>query len=177
MRTSQHRFLRNVIASGSAASTVSIALLADRGTRETGSGAAPLNAISHWLHGDRAFAVDRANLTHTALGVAIHHASSLVWAALYEVVLRLMARPGSAGKARREPAGSVQLSSPAGLSATDLLAGAAVVTAVAALTDLRLVPDRLSPGFERRLSAPSVVLVYLGFAAGLALGAAASRRR
>ena len=51
---------------------------------------------------------------------------------------------------------------------------AAVVTAIGAFTDLRLVPPRLSPGFEHRLSKTGVALVYLGFACGLALAAQGS---
>jgi hypothetical protein len=38
------------------------------------------------------------------------------------------------------------------------------------VVDLGLVPERLSPGFERRLSRPSTGLVYLSFGVGLALG-------
>ena len=55
--------------------------------------------------------------------------------------------------------------------AADRWATAGVVTAIAAFTDLRLVPPRLSPGFEHRLSKAGVALVYLGFACGLALAA------
>ena len=58
------------------------------------------------------------------------------------------------------------------------MADAVAVSAVAAVVDLACVPDRLTPGFERRLSERSLVMVYTAFAAGLALaGLAALRRR
>jgi hypothetical protein len=55
---------------------------------------------------------------------------------------------------------------------------AAAVTAAAAVVDLQVVPERLSPGFERRLSPGSVAWVYILFGIGLAVtGSIASRRR
>jgi len=139
---------RRVWMHGSLASLLSAAVLAWRGRAETGHAAAALNAPSHWLWGRRALRRNDASLRHTLPGIAIHHASSLFWALFYE---------GLQSRRRRvTPAGA--------------MADAAAVTAVAALVDLRLVPERLTPGFERRLSARSLSGVYLGFAAGLALG-------
>ena len=40
---------------GSCASVLSAAVLALAGQREAGSAAAPINAVSHWYWGDRAF--------------------------------------------------------------------------------------------------------------------------
>jgi len=54
---------------------------------------------------------------------------------------------------------------------------AAAVTAVAALVDLRIVPHRLSPGFQDRLSGRALVQVYGGFALGLVLTAWLGGRR
>ena len=51
-----------------------------------------------------------------------------------------------------------------------MLAQSLALSALAAWVDLAVVPPALSPGFERRLSRGSLCLVYLGFAAGLALG-------
>ena len=50
------------------------------------------------------------------------------------------------------------------------VADAVVVSGVAAVVDFKLMPPRLTPGFERRLSRPGVVWVYVALAAGLALG-------
>jgi hypothetical protein len=181
------RYARNAFASGSAASLLSAWVLTRRGRSEAGSAAAPINAVSHWLHGDAAYSVDAPDVRHTALGLVVHHASAVFWGVLYEAVLR---RIGQSANRSPKTAVGPRPSAVAGASAElqpggaahgrptpgEVLAGAAVVTAVAALTDLRLVPPRLSPGFEHRLRAPSVVLVYVAFAAGLAMGAAALRR-
>ncbi|MDI1261530.1 hypothetical protein [Aquabacterium sp.] len=46
------------------------------------------------------------------------------------------------------------------------------MTAVAALADFKMVPERLTPGFEHHLSRKSLWLTYGVFAAGLALALA-----
>ena len=136
---------------GSAASLLSAAVLAVRGRREIGRAAAPIDAVSHWVHGEEAYRHDEGNLRHTAVGFGIHHASSLFWALLYARLLK-----GSSS--RRSPARPWLL--------------AAGVTGLAAVTDLRLVPERLTPGFQHRLRPSSVALTYVGFGLGLALAGA-----
>ena len=166
-------FWRRTLLSGSAASLLSTALVVLRSRQETGSRYAGLNAISHWLWGPRAYRADEATWRHTAPGLAIHQASALFWGALFEMLLRLL-RPRPPRSANRSGNPPASLSS---LSLGDVAATAAVVTAVAALTDLRLVPDRLTPGFENRLRPGSVALVYLAFGCGLlAVGAWNARR-
>ncbi len=56
------------------------------------------------------------------------------------------------------------------------LAASAAASAVACFTDYQLTPRRLHPGYEKRLSTPSLALVYGAFALGLAAGAMATRR-
>ena len=170
-------FLRHVLASGSAASVLSTFTLAGLGRRETPGAAAPINAISHWVHGERAYRKDQPDLRHTGLGLAIHQASSLLWGALFEALLRL--RSARAADATRSAAARDRAAPARGTRRPpvgELLALAAGVTAIAAYTDLRLVPQRLSPGFEHRLRPASVGFVYLAFCGGLALGAVLSRR-
>ena len=163
-------FWRSTVASGSAASLLSTGLVLWRGRRDSGSGIGTLNAVSHWLWGPRAYRAEVPTWRHTAPAAVIHHASSLVWGAMFEMLLRLL-RPRPPGHGRAPGARS------GGLSLGDVAATAAVVTAVAALTDLRLVPDRLTPGFENRLRPGSVALVYLAFGCGLlAVGALRTRR-
>jgi hypothetical protein len=141
--------------SGAMAGLFSMAALAVRGRAETGSAAAPLNAVTHWLFGRRALRVDRADLRHTALGTLVHVASSMFWAVFYDrIVCRRVPPPTTA----------------------TLVAGAVGITALAAVTDFKLVPERLTPGFEHRLSKSSLVLTYALFAAGLALGGIVARR-
>jgi hypothetical protein len=52
----------------------------------------------------------------------------------------------------------------------------AAATAAAAVVDLALTPQRSTPGFERRLSARSLVMVYGAFALGVAAGSFVARR-
>jgi hypothetical protein len=50
------------------------------------------------------------------------------------------------------------------------LLDAAAVTAVAAVVDFKVVPERLTPGFEKRLTPFSVTIAYGALAVGMALG-------
>lgn len=142
--------------SGTIASLLSAAVLAEGSRRETGSPYACLNATSHWVWGDEAAAHEAPSLRHTAAGYLIHHAASCFWGILYERVVGEQADrlPGAAKVA-------------AGLTAAGF----------ACLVDYRLVPQRLSPGFELRLSRRSIAAGYFAFGLGLALAGmdAASR--
>ena len=144
-----------VLASGGVAGVLSALVLAGLGRAEVGSAAAPLNAPSHWVWGRRALRRDDVTARHTVLGTLVHQASSFFWGVFYELVQGC----------RRDANGATRL------------ADAAAVTVAAAVVDLRLVPQRLTPGFERRLSRRSVALVYASFAVGLALGGAWMARR
>jgi hypothetical protein len=141
--------------SGTLASLASGAVLAWRGRTDNASAAAPLNAPAHWIFGDESLRQDDASWRHTATGMATHHMSSVFWAALHQL---LISRHRRATPAR-------------------VAADAVAVTGIAAVVDLKVVPKRLTPGFERRLSRPSLAGVYVGFAIGLALGACARLRR
>jgi hypothetical protein len=141
--------------SGSTASVLSTLALAAAGQRETGSMLAPTNAVSHWIWGDKAARHDGASLRYTLVGYAIHHVSATFWAVLFE---RFMGER---------------------LDKKDLpttLAVSAGAAAVACFTDYQLTPKRLHPGYEKRLSKPSLAVVYGAFALGLAAGAIAIRR-
>jgi len=146
--------MRDGLLPGNLAGLLSTAVLLLRGRSEIGKPLAPLNAPSHWVWGDRALQQDGRSLRYTALGLLIHQASALMWGVLYE---RFVARPRP--------------------TATLALRDAAVATAAAATVDFLLTPKRFTPGFERRLSKPSLVLVYAGFAIGVALGSQWVRRR
>jgi hypothetical protein len=154
-RAGQATSLQRVLVDGSLASVLSGLVLAWRGRRETGRAAAALNGPSHWVWGREALRRNRTDLKHTALGSAIHHASSLLWAGVFRLLQARRRRPGMASA----------------------VVDAAAVSALAALVDLRLVPERFTPGFERRLSTPALVLTYAGFGAGLVLGGLLWQRR
>ncbi|HWP18803.1 MAG TPA: hypothetical protein VNO84_06725 [Burkholderiaceae bacterium] len=141
---------RRALRSGGMAALTSAMALMWRGRREVGSAAAPLNATSHIAYGDQALHVDRPTVRHTVPGALLHAASGVFWAMLFEA---LRARRGH-GRSLAATAGD-----------------AVAATAVAAAVDLLVVPRRLTPGFERRLSGPSLALVYGALAFGLLLGA------
>ena len=149
------RLLRHVVLDGGLAGVLSTAMLAWRGQRELARPAAPLNAPSQWVWGDEALRANRPTLRHTATGQLIHHASSLLWAGAY----------GWLRDRRRRP------------TPLNAFADAAAVTALAAVVDFKLTPQRFTPGFERRLSLPGLVMVYGSFGLGLALGGLAASRR
>ncbi|WP_332675236.1 hypothetical protein [Aromatoleum sp.] len=141
--------LRRAALSGTTASTLSLAALTVCGVRDCRSAFAPVNAVSHWIWARRALRQADGSLRYTLPGYAIHHAASVFWALFYEE-----------GVAWLRP---VRVAQHVG-------AGAAVA-AIACFVDLRMTPERLTPGFERRLSNRSLAWVYLAFGAGLALPA------
>lgn len=117
----------------------------------TGSATSATNAPSHWFWGEPARRRHDVTLRHTLVGYAVHYASSVFWAVAHEAAIeRLRLRP-------------VQV---------------APAVAVAAMTvDYRVVPKRLTPGFERHLGRGGLVAVYATFAVGLALGSRLGGRR
>ena len=150
------RTLERAAISGTVAAVLSTLTLAILGRRESGSAVAPINAVSHWYWGRRAARQDGATLKYTLPGYLTHHAASIFWAVLFE---RLFARP-----AQRDPATA--------------LARGVTVAAIAAAVDYTITPRRLTPGYEARLSVPSLVAVYAAFGVGLALtGMARGRLR
>jgi hypothetical protein len=140
---------------GAASSIVSTAALALLGRAEGASAYAPTNAVSHWIWGDEAADHDGFSLKYTLTGYAIHHISATFWSVLFEKL---------AGER---------------LDRKDLrvtLAASAATSAIACFADYKLTPQRLQPGYEKRLSKKSLAGVYAAFAVGLALGAIALRR-
>jgi hypothetical protein len=148
--------LRRGLVSGATSSLLSTVALAAFGKREAGSIFAPTNAISHWLWGDKAARRDAPSLRYTLVGYAIHHASATFWAVLFE-------RVAGDRLDRQSVARTVQ--------------AASVASAVACFTDYQLTPQRLKPGYEKRLSSPALAVVYGAFGLGLAAGALLCRRR
>lgn len=146
--------LHDGIISGSLASLASTLVLGARGKREDGSSYAPINAISHWFWEEPAAHQDGLSARYTLPGYAIHHASSTLWAIIYEKFFD--------PDPRRD-------------AVVSALAGGAAVAGLACFCDYKLTPQRLQPGFEKRLSTGSLFLVYGSFGLGLALRSLARR--
>lgn len=142
--------LREGAVAGTFASILSTAVLATAGRRQAGSAVAPTNAVSHWLWGEESLRAQRPSLRHTLIGYLTHHLASIFWAALYSRVY------GHRPQAKTVP---------------QALAGGVATSAVACLVDYQLVPKRLTPGYEHRISTPAMVVTYGALAAGFALGA------
>ncbi|MGV3570839.1 MAG: hypothetical protein ACO1PB_09580 [Ramlibacter sp.] len=153
--TDWNRKLGEGLLSGTLAGLFSAAVLLAAGKRENGSAVAPVNAESHWLWGDESLREDRPTLRHTLTGILTHQGSTVFWATLYALV--------RGRKAVR--------------SVPEALIGGIATSAAAAVIDYTLVPKRLTPGFEHRLSKGSMVGVFAAIAAGVALGAVLLRDR
>lgn len=147
--------LQRGLVSGATSSLVSTAALAALGKGTSNSMFGPTNAISHWIWGDRAAHHDEASVKYTLPGYLIHHASATFWAVLFE-------RACAPRLDKRDTTTTVGL--------------ATAASAVACFTDYQLTPRRLHPGYEKRLSKPSLAVVYGAFGLGLAAGAVLCRR-
>ena len=136
-------------ATTSFATTAAVALLSKR---DTGHPAAAVNAISHIAWGDEAAERDDVDVKHTLVGAVLNSAAMLSWAVIGE----LLPRPRTLLGAARNGV---------------LLSGLAYVT------DYYVVPRRLNPGFEQRLSKRSLFGTYAVLAGSYALSAALTRQR
>jgi hypothetical protein len=135
-----------VLISGSLASVAAALTLAAAAKREGHPPARPLNATSHWLHGDLAAAVSRVDARHTGVGYATHHVAALMWAGVFELLRHYSSRT-DAGAVVRD---------------------AAIAATTAAAVDYTITPHRLTPGWEIVLSKGSMALAYASMAAAFA---------
>ena len=147
--------LVRALVSGTVASVLSTIALVARGKAELDDPIAPLNGPSQWVFGKHAAWQPGFRFPHTVVGYLIHHAMSVFWATLFEKWGRRIPVPGRTAIA---------------------LIPAAVTSAAACAVDYRLTPERLTPGFEKRLSRKSLALVYVAFAIGLAAASSLRRR-
>ena len=138
----------SALVSGTVASLASAGALAFLAKAEGKRALRPINATSHWLHGEKAAECAEPDAKHTLIGFATHYASAVFWALPFEF-WRAKRRPPSAGT---------------------LLRGACMTSAVAAAIDYSITPKRFTPGWELVLSKRSMVVTYGVLALGLASG-------
>ncbi|SPS00387.1 conserved hypothetical protein [Cupriavidus taiwanensis] len=150
--------LRRAVVSGTCASLLSTGMLACGGSVDCGSAFAPVNAVSHWVWGERAMHANLPSVRHTVLGYVIHHAMSVFWAVFYEGAMAV-------GGTHRTVGGNARTTAPA------RVLGGLAIAGIACFVDLKCTPHRLTPGFERRLSPGMLALVYVAFGLALPLGA------
>jgi hypothetical protein len=144
--------MRRALLSGSVASVACTLVASVLARSRTRSLASASNATSHWIWGEPAKWRRRPDMRHTAVGYAIHHASAIFWAVIYE---RWRA-------ARNTP---------------PPLVAAGAISTLAYVVDYHVVPPRLTPGFDRHLTKRGMLLAYGAFAAGLAATAALREQR
>ena len=151
MRTDAMRSILSMAASTSAATTAAAAMC---GALELGRPAGPVNAVSHIVWGDEAMRHDAMSAKYTAVGTALNTAAVASWSVLHHFMFR----------SDRRAAGLM----PA-------LARGATTAAIAYVVDYHVVPKRLTPGFEGRLSNRSLFAIYAALAVSLAIGERARR--
>jgi hypothetical protein len=119
------------------------------GWRESNNAVAPLNAISHIVWGEEATAQEQVSAKYTATGLVLNISAMFGWAFVFAAIF-----------------GGRQKSNRAAVS----LSGGVLVSILAYIVDYHVVPKRLTPGIEARLSARSLLAVYSVLALSLGLG-------
>lgn len=147
-------FVRNTLVSGAISAVTTTAAAALLGKRHGQNPAAPINAISHIPFGEKAARQDKPSLKYTATGALLNSMAVTGWAALLQLLV-----------ARKKP------------SAAQSLAAGAAVSAAAYVTDYHVVPKRLTPGFEERLTKKDLGTIYAVLAVSLAIGALVKSRQ
>lgn len=137
--------------SGTLANAATLAAAAFFGKAQTNNSVAPVNAVSHVIWGESARRANEFSVRHTLAGAAINHGACMFWAAIYE-------------KWVAEERGL-----------RDAFTGGAAVSALAYVTDYHLVPKRLTPGYELRLSGSALFGIYTALALSLGLSRALRR--
>lgn len=141
--------LRDSLVPGAIASLTTGAMLAWRGRLDSGSALAPINASTHVVWGDQAAQVAGCTLRHTLPGLAINTSACLWWALVLQKLFGTKVDEGGLPHA--------------------IMAGVATA-GLSYLVDYRLLPRRLSPGWELNLTPRSLALALTAMGAGLALG-------
>jgi len=145
--------LRDILLTGAGAALASAAVAASVAKAEGKGALQPLNATSHWLHGQAAGRVRRLDGSHSGVGIATHVLSALFWGVPYALWLR--------SAPDRSPG--------------EIVGGAAATALVAAAVDYGAMPRRLSPGWELALDRPGIAATFVGLGLGLAGGALVAR--
>jgi hypothetical protein len=138
----------SALISGTIASIASSAALAAMAKAEGKAASSPINATSHWLHGESAADVRSIDVAHTATGYLTHHGACLLWASIMESII----------------------SNRKNVSPAEIALIAVGVSAFAAGVDYGITPKRFTPGWEEVLSVRSMGVAYASMAIGLAVG-------
>ncbi|WP_428305744.1 hypothetical protein [Lacipirellula sp.] len=149
-------FVARTLQTAVPATAATTAAVAACGALENDSSAAPINAVSHIAWGDEAAEHDELSAKYTLTGAALNAVAITSWAAVYELGFGRAARRGNVSRA---------------------LLGGVATAAAAYVVDYYVVPRRLTPGFEKRLTPPSMVAAYAALAASLPLASLLHSKR
>lgn len=147
-------WIKDTLATGAVATTATNGALAVLGKLENGRSLGPINAVSHIIWGKEAIKANGFDARHTLLGSLLNAVALTGWAGVHELLMPRHRRP-SAQRA--------------------LLSGAAV-SSLAYITDFHVVPKRLTPGFEEKISRKGLLAVYAVLAVALAAGSLSRNR-
>ena len=147
--SSTMRFLEKAAITSAVATSATTLAVAGFGLAEQGNAVAPLNAVSHIPFGDEAAAQDDVSLKYTATGLGLNALAIGSWGAVHELMFGSAADKGDVATA---------------------LIGGVVVSTLAYVVDYHVVPERVTPGFEKRLSGKALLGVYAALALGLGVG-------
>jgi hypothetical protein len=154
-RMTDRSLLTTALRSSAAAAIATTSAIAACGRREDVSPWAPLNAVSHIAWGDEAALHVAPSWKYSATGIVLNTAAMVMWGAVYTCF---------AGRSSTR-------------TTPRALAAGIATAATAYVVDYHVVPERLAPGFEKRLSGASVLVIFAGLALGLCAGDMLTRAR
>jgi hypothetical protein len=137
--------LASALVTGAASIAATSVVIAAWGQAKQGSPWAPFNVIAHMVLGEKATARASFSARETLMGLGLHASALATWALIYE----------------RSPAGKLILPQSLG---TGALAAVLIY-----LLDYHVFPERLRPGFEKRLGPASIPATYAALALALGL--------
>ena len=125
-----------VFLTGLVGAATTAAVIAAYGKAKTGDPWTPFNAIAHMLLGEDAAQKNGFVPRETLTGLGLNSAALVTWGVLYEAVAGQIPFPQS------------------------LLTGAGA-SAIIYTLDYHILPEKLRPGFEKRLGNEAVIAAYL----------------
>ena len=137
------RFVYGLL-TGTIGAVATAAVIALHGQRQTRSPWTPFNATAHMIYGNASVEKEGFQVPETPLGLGIHALSLGGWGVLYEAFAANQKLPASC-------------------------TAATVATGLIYLLDYHILPERLRPGFEKRLGNAAVRDAYLALAMVFAL--------
>ncbi|BDI31990.1 hypothetical protein CCAX7_40410 [Capsulimonas corticalis] len=140
------RFLLNTLKTSVLLTAASVASVMVASQRETGSPWSAVNSITHVVDGDEISQPDEYSPRATSIGLAVNTTAMISWAVLHEAALSMTKTRGN--------------------TATGVAA-----SAFAYFIDYVVVPKRLTPGIEKKLSGRAIFSVYVALAAAFAAAA------